>query len=665
VGGDYRANRVAILINSLAVARAVHFAAMMMMEGAIVFRFIVAEPSLRGLAAAPIRFRLLHRYLAWASWLGLVVGFVSGVVWLVLLAANIGQIAPAQALSRGIVWVVFTRTQFGATWLMRAVLAVVLAASLAAFDRTAIYFPRSSRATQIVLAAALVGSLAWAGHGAATVGPIGNVQLIGDVLHLVVSGVWVGGLLPLAVMLTIASRLGEGAGIEFAVDAVRRFSILGIVCVLTLLLTGLVNTYVLAASIPALVGTSYGRLLLVKIGLFVTMVAIAAVNRQYLTPRIGSASTIEAPTIRRTLTSLVRNSVTEFVLGVLTLGIVGILGTLIPGSHDQPVWPLPIRFSGDAFDDPDIRIHVLVAIGAITVAALAALAAIWGRRLRWPLVIGAILIVGYFAPALGNLTERAYPTSFYSSPTGFTAKSVAAGHRSFLENCAVCHGSQGRGDGPASQSLATKPADLTAEHIYAHPDGDLFWWITHGKSGVMPAFGDVLDEKARWNLIDFIHANADAVQLRTAAGRVTGVGFPLPNFSVECPDGSVRSASRLKGRVLHLILATPQTVDRLRVLERFEPPDVIRIIVGPTESPFACMTADSQLSQVLALYRGEQNQGISFAESLVDKAGALRAVWEPGSGEDWRDPKVLLGRINNMRRIPAAVRSAGGHEHHH
>jgi hypothetical protein len=50
LGSDYRANRVAILINSLIVARAVHFAAMILMEGAVVFRFIVAEPALRGKA---------------------------------------------------------------------------------------------------------------------------------------------------------------------------------------------------------------------------------------------------------------------------------------------------------------------------------------------------------------------------------------------------------------------------------------------------------------------------------------------------------------------------------------------------------------------------------------------------------------------------------------
>ena len=79
-------------------------------------------------------------------------------------------------------------------------------------------------------------------------------------------------------------------------------------------------------------------------------------------------------------------------------------------------------------------------------------------------------------------------------------------------------GTDSRGDGPVTQSLTTKPTDLTAEHIYGHPDGDIFWWITHGKSGVMSAFGNVLDENARWNLIDFIHANADAVRLRAAAG---------------------------------------------------------------------------------------------------------------------------------------------------
>ncbi len=656
------------MINSLDFARAVHFVAMMMLEGAIVFRFIVTEPSLRGIADTINRGRSLYRLLAWTVWVGLLVGVASGVAWLVLLAASLSHLAPAQAITRGIAWIVLTRTQFGVTWQARLVLAVLFAASVVAFDYTALNRFRWGRIIQLALAVALVGSLAWAGHGAATPDLIGDVQLIGDVLHLIVAGIWIGGLLPLAVLLAIAVRAHEAAWIVAASDGTRRFTILGVTSVLTLLLTGFVNTYVLTGSIPALVGTPYGRLLLIKIGLFIAMVAIAAVNREYLTPRLTSASALDATTTRRALVHLARNSLAELALGVLTLGIVGILGTLTPGLHAQPVWPFPIRFSADAFDDPDLHIRVIGAVVGISAAILAALAAIWVKRLRWPLIVGASLVAGYFAPALSDLTEEAYPTSFYGSPTGYSAKSIVLGHNAFLDNCAACHGLQGRGDGPAAKSLSTKPADLTAEHIYGHLDGDLFWWITHGIGGVMPAFGDVLDENTRWNLIDFIHANADAMRLRATVGQVTRFGFPLPNFSVECPDGSVRSTDELKGRILHLVFSGPHAANRLRSLSDFEGKRVIRIAILPdseNNNAGVCITSDRFVGQLFAIYHSAKIADSSDTEWLVDAAGSLRAIWWPENGDTWRDTEVLQRRLSDLRRISAVVRTAGGHAHHH
>jgi putative copper export protein/mono/diheme cytochrome c family protein len=637
---------------------------MLMLEGAVVFRFIVAEPAVRGVAGEVARGQVLDRFLTRTVWSGLLVGFASGAAWLVLLAGSIVHLAAAQSLSQGIAWTVFTRTQFGETWQARLILAVLFAAALIAFDRTAMQRPFWGRIIQLALAMALVGTLAWAGHGAATLGAIGYVQLIGDVLHLIVAGIWIGGLVPLAVMLAVALRAVEEPWIAIANDATRRFSILGVASVLTLFLTGLVNAYVLTGSIPALVGTPYGRVLLLKIALVVTMVAIAAVNRQCLTPRLASA---REPTVaRRALAHLVRNSLTEFTLGIVILGIVGVLGTLTPGLHDQPVWPFPFVFSTDAFEDAELRIRIFGAIAGITVAVAAAVAAIWVGRLRWPLVIGAILVAGYFAPALENLTERAYPTSFYASPTGYSAKTIALGHNTFLKNCAVCHGSQGRGDGPAAQSLPIKPADLTAEHIYGHPDGDIFWWIGHGKGEVMPAFGDVLDENARWNLIDFIHANADAVRLRAAAGRVTGFGYPLPNFSIECPDGSIRSTDELKGRILHLTFAGTHAANRVRAPSDLEDKSVVRVIIAPDlETPSACTTSDPFVRQLFEIYRASAVEDHSDTQWLVDAGGSLRAIWWPGDGEAWTDPEVLRRRLSDLRRIRAVVRTAGEHAHHH
>jgi mono/diheme cytochrome c family protein len=56
------------------------------------------------------------------------------------------------------------------------------------------------------------------------------------------------------------------------------------------------------------------------------------------------------------------------------------------------------------------------------------------------------------------------------------------------------------------------PADLTAPHLWDHSEGELYWWISHGMPGpdgapVMPGFAATLTPMARWELIDFLHAN--------------------------------------------------------------------------------------------------------------------------------------------------------------
>jgi putative copper export protein/mono/diheme cytochrome c family protein len=654
------------LIDPLVAARAVHFAAMMLLEGAIVFHFLVTVPILR--AADDEVWRMLRRLLAWTVWLGLLVGVVSGAAWLILLAGRIRGLTPVETLSQGVAWTVLTQTRFGETWQVRSILTVLVGASMFAFIRGSPNSERWLGAVSIVLAASLVGALAWAGHGAATPDAIGGVQLTADVLHLIAAGIWIGGLLPLTAILVTARRISGGRSIAIAAEAARRFSVLGVASVLTLLVSGMINTYVLAGSVPALVGTPYGRLLLIKIGLFIGMVSIAAFNRQGLTPRLGSAADAETSRAHGPLAHLVRNSLTELALGLAILVVVGALGILTPGLHDQPVWPFPVRFSTDALDDPQLRNSIFAAFAAIAISGLLVVGAVLWRRLRWPGMICAVLLAGYFAPTLRDLTEPAYPTSFYGSPTGYSAQSIARGQDLFLENCAACHGPQGRSDGPVTQSLTTKPADLTAEHIYGHPDGDIFWWITHGKSGVMPAFGDVLDENARWNLIDFIHANADAIRLRTAAGQVTSLGYPTPGFSIECPDGSVVSIGELKGQVLHLVFAGPQATGRLQALAGLEANDVKRVLVAPSSpssTASTCIASDPHLLRVLALYRGASADTPLPTEWFVDAAGSLRAIWYPGNGESWNDPAMLKHRLDDIKRIPTVARAAGGHAHHH
>ena len=80
----------------------------------------------------------------------------------------------------------------------------------------------------------------------------------------------------------------ETASVTVAHAASLRFSAYGIVAVGALLLTGAINTWYLAGSIRALTETDYGHLLLVKIALFLVMLALATVNRLWLTPALAA-----------------------------------------------------------------------------------------------------------------------------------------------------------------------------------------------------------------------------------------------------------------------------------------------------------------------------------------------------------------------------------------
>jgi hypothetical protein len=83
-----------------------------------------------------------------------------------------------------------------------------------------------------------------------------------------------------------------------------------------------------------------------------------------------------------TLSHLARNSLTELALGFAILVVVGALGVLKPGLHDQPVWPFPVRFSADAFDDPQLRNSIFAAFAAIVISGLLVVGAVLWRRLR-------------------------------------------------------------------------------------------------------------------------------------------------------------------------------------------------------------------------------------------------------------------------------------------
>ena len=94
------------------------------------------------------------------------------------------------------------------------------------------------------------------------------------------------------------------------------------------MITGVFNSWVIVGSLTGLVSTDYGRLLLVKIALFLAMLSLAAVNRLRLTPLIQHKShAVAGP---KALRRIRMNAVLEAAIGLLIVAVVSLLGTLSP-----------------------------------------------------------------------------------------------------------------------------------------------------------------------------------------------------------------------------------------------------------------------------------------------------------------------------------------------
>ena len=111
-------------------------------------------------------------------------------------------------------------------------------------------------------------AIAGAGHGAASGRPL---DLGIDALHALTAGVWVGGLVALAVL---------GRGVPPL--ALRRFSTLAMGSVLVLVGTGTLNSLEQITDPLDLLLTRYGLVLLLKLGLVATALGAAALSRHRL-----------------------------------------------------------------------------------------------------------------------------------------------------------------------------------------------------------------------------------------------------------------------------------------------------------------------------------------------------------------------------------------------
>ncbi len=101
------------------------------------------------------------------------------------------------------------------------------------------------------------------------------------------------------------------------------------------------------------------------------------------------------------------------------------------------------------------------------------------------------------------------PYGIMINPLPPSQENIARGAELYQTFCSVCHGKQGKGDGPAGAALKPRPANLT-RFIRMPPlsrDSYLIWTISEGgaqfKTG-MPPFKATIKEEDRWRIIHFL-----------------------------------------------------------------------------------------------------------------------------------------------------------------
>ena len=89
------------------------------------------------------------------------------------------------------------------------------------------------------------------------------------------------------------------------------------------------------------------------------------------------------------------------------------------------------------------------------------------------------------------------------NPIAKSPESLARGRQMYELHCLVCHGEQGRGDGPVGRKFVPQPMELNLDYVQLQPDGQIYYTISHG-SIAMPAYWQAISPDDRWHLVNFI-----------------------------------------------------------------------------------------------------------------------------------------------------------------
>jgi putative copper export protein len=174
---------------------------------------------------------------------------------------------------------------------------------------------RAGWALAAVAALAVAGSAPFTGHAVAQTGRY-TVPVVLQAAHVLAAGVWIGGLLVMALVGLSAAARHPVTGPTPVAALVNAFSPFALGGAALLALTGVVTTILYLHAVADLWTSRYGVTLLLKMALVVTVVAAGYVNWQHVRPRLSSPGA--AAVLRQTVT-------VELLLALAVLAITAVL----------------------------------------------------------------------------------------------------------------------------------------------------------------------------------------------------------------------------------------------------------------------------------------------------------------------------------------------------
>jgi copper resistance protein D len=306
---------------ALSAVRAIHFAVAIQAIGALLFVWILSH------VPEVVVEKSSRRSLARLAAVSAVAVVLSGIAWLVLQAAEMTGRNVADAWNAGAIGILLFKTQAGVIWWVHFALAAALLVDLCAL--ACVRNTPSEAAVIASLALAVVNfiSCAWLSHAGADPGPYGSLHLAVHASHMLAVSLWLGGFIPLSMLLYRARLSGDPKNMLVARHASVWFGNIALFSVGIIIATGTATTALLVDNMSDLTNGPFAGLLAVKLILFLSMLVLAATNRQWLVPQLTASANPSAAATR-----LWRSVSGELALGVLVLLIVGALGITSPGA---------------------------------------------------------------------------------------------------------------------------------------------------------------------------------------------------------------------------------------------------------------------------------------------------------------------------------------------